>query len=48
MRVRLKRNVPGFQTRSGPPFLKCRNAGNYLDDFSGDGGLAHAIHVERE
>jgi len=48
MSVRLKWSVPGFQARSRQPFLKGRSAGNDLDNFSGDGCLADAIHVQSE
>src|SRR5487761_2726826 len=40
--------LPMFSAITLLSLLERRCAGNDLDDFLGDGRLAHAIHVERE
>jgi hypothetical protein len=44
--VKQQRNDPSLTV--GLLTLKRRGAGNDLDDFAGDGGLANAIHIQRQ
>ena len=44
--VKQQRNKPSLTV--GLLTLKRRRAGNDLDDLAGDGGLANAIHIQRQ